>query len=55
MHTELRKYKKPGPKYQLVDIMNYVSIFTKNVYTYLFTKKKCISVQLSQVPYRDST
>ena len=35
-HTEFRKYKTPGPKWRLVDIMGYISFVSKmkNVYFY---------------------
>ena len=31
-----------------VDLIGYISFFTENVYTYLFTKKKYITVQLKR-------
>jgi len=51
-HTEFRKYEKPGSKQKLVDIMSYVSFFTKNVFTYLFTKKEYITAQLASTLQR---
>ena len=54
-HTEFRKYEKPGPKQQLVDIMDDGShnFFTKNVYTFLLPRVN-ILLYRPQVQYRNS-
>jgi len=46
-NTEFSLYEIPSPKHQLVDIMGYITSFTKNVYTYLLTKEDYITVQFT--------
>ena len=44
--------RKPGRKYKLLDIVGYMSFFTKNEYAYLFTMKEYITVQLTSAIQR---
>ena len=50
-HTEFCKEARPGSKWQLLRIMSSIP-FSKNLYTYLFTKKEYITVLLTSTIQR---
>jgi len=53
MHGQFRKeYKKTGPKYQLMNIMDYIYFFYQKCIYKFFTKKEYI-LYSPQVQYRD--